>query len=164
MIYKDKKMALVGDAVFPQTRSRQRMVQTRAIAKSIIRYSPSVVYLCPTKGVNLSLVPFLVANHIPFVYIIPSKNFFCTLTPREKKVFEVGAKKAQRVIRIDDAECLPLRWFSDWEAASHRAVDSSDWVLMVHNQEETSEGFYKLLGTFVGSKKPTLALDLGLAV
>jgi len=161
MIRKNKRMALIGDANFPNYASSEaKLGKMRMIAATLLKHSPSVIYLCPTKGVNLGLIPFFVINELKFRIVIPSKNFFSCLTKEDKKLFEVAAATADKIIVLDENECEPLRWFSDWEKANKKAIENSDWVMLVHNNEESSEGFAELIQTFKGNNKPVVAIDL----
>jgi hypothetical protein len=153
-------MALIGDGTFPKFAGKERYNKMKTIATQVVLHSPSVIYLCPTKGVNINIVPFLIGHEMKFRLILPSRNFFSSLDAKEKKIFKAAAAKADKIIILDESECQPLRWFSDWEAASKKAVDNSDWVMLVHNSTQSSAGFGELLSSFKGETKPVVAVGL----
>jgi len=161
MIRKNKKMALIGDASFPKYASfEKKLSKMQLVVATLVKHSPSVIYLCHTRGINLELIPFFIFNNMKFRIVIPSKNFFSSMTKQDKESFSAAVAKADKIIILDEEECDPLRWFSDWERANKKVVDNSDWVMLVHNNEESSKGFGELIQTFKGNDKPVVAIDL----
>jgi len=129
--------------------------------EAIIHHQPAVMYICPTRGVNINLIPLIMMNNIPFRLVFPSKSFFSTLNEDEKCILDVACSKADKVIILSEDRCDPLSWYEDWFKASKKAVDNSDWVLIAHNLEEITESFSNLLERFEGNAKPVLAVDFG---
>jgi hypothetical protein len=165
---KGARIALLGENYFPPMNNshvtQRRGTGLRKLMEAIIHHEPSVIYICPTKGVNINLLPLLMLNDIPFRLVFPSKSFFCTLTEDEKCILDVACGKADKVIVLSQHRCDPLRWSEDWFEASKKVVDNSDWVLVASNVEEITESFSSLLEKFEGNPKPVLAVDFGAAV
>jgi len=162
---KGARVALLGENYFPPMNnshiSNRRGKGLQRIMDAIIQHQPSVMYICPTKGVNINLIPLIMMNNIPFRLVFPSKAFFSTLNEEEKCILDIACSKADKVIILSQHKCDPLRWSEDWFAASKKAVENSDWVLVAVNQEDTTEGFSNLLDRFEGNPKPVLAVDFG---
>ena len=119
------------------------------------------MYICPTRGVNINLIPLIMMNNIPFRLVFPSKSFFSTLTEDEKCILDAACSVADKVIILSQHQSDPLRWSDDWFRASKKVVDNSDWVLVASNVEDVTEGFSGLLEKFEGNLKPVLAVDFG---
>ena len=69
---------------------------------AIIHHQPSVIYVCPTKGVNINILPLLMINKLKFVIIMPSKAFFTTLTAEEKYILDAGCQVADKIIILSN--------------------------------------------------------------
>tara|TARA_R110000796_G_scaffold65569_2_gene151438 strand:+ start:485 stop:1006 length:522 start_codon:yes stop_codon:yes gene_type:complete len=162
---KGGKVALLGENYFPPMNnshmSNRRGKGLQRIMEAIIHYKPSVMYICPTKGVNINLLPLLLVNGIPVRLVFPSKSFFSTLNEDEKCILDMACHKADKVIILSQHKCDPLRWSDDWYRASKKVVENSDWVLVAHNMEDVTESFSSLLEKFDGNPKPVLAIDFG---
>lgn len=158
-------MALVGENYFPPmsnshvTYRRGRSLER--IMSAILHYSPSVVYICPTKGVNINMLPLLMRTNIKIRVIMPSKAFFCNLTADEKLILDHACQVADKIVILSQDKSDPLRFASDWYAASERAVKSADWVLLAHSQDGEGRGFDDLMLKFSENPKPVLAVDFG---
>ena len=159
-------MALLGENYFPPMNnshiSKTRRNGLHRIMEAILHYQPSVMYICPTKGVNINLVPLIMMSDIPFRLVFPSKAFFTTLTEDEKVILDMACAEADKVIILSQHNCDPLRWADDWYTASKKAIDNSDWVLIAHNEDNVTESFASLLEKFEENTKPVLAVDFGL--
>ena len=158
-------MALLGENYFPPMNnshiSKRRGWGLQRIMEAIIHYQPAVMYICPTKGVNINLIPLIMLHDIPFRLVFPSKHFFSTLNEDEKSILDCACANADKVIILSQHKCDPLRWSDDWYTASKKAVDNSDWVMIAHNMEDVTESFSSLLERFEGNSKPVLAVDFG---
>jgi len=165
-IKKNARVALLGENYFPPMNrshvSNARGVGLQRVMEAILHHQPAVMYICPTKGVNINLLPLVMLNKIPFRLVFPSKSFFSTLTEDEKCILDVACVNADKVIILSQHKCDPLRWSEDWFVASQKAVNNSDWVLIASNTEEVTESFSSLLTKFEGNPKPVLAVDFGL--
>ena len=157
---KGGKMALLGENYFPPvSKSHMSFRRGKALEKigsAVLQYRPSVVYVCPTKGVNINLIPLLMMNNIKLRIVMPRKHFFITLTDEEKIILDAACDYADKIIILDQGKADPLKFAEDWYLASERAVESSDWVLVAHN-----ESFNNLMVKFDGNPKPVLAVDFG---
>ena len=129
---------------------------------AILKNRPSVMYICPTKGVNINLLPLIMLNEIPFRLVFPSKQFFTTLTEDEKCILDLACSHADKVIILSQHKSDPLTWSQDWLTASKKVVENSDWVLIASNTGDITESFSSLLSKFDGNPKPVLAVDFGL--
>lgn len=162
---KGSKVALLGENYFPPVNNshitRKREEGLDKIMQVLVHHKPSVVYICPTKGVNINLLPFILLNNIPFRLVFPSKHFFTYLNEEEKQILNLACAKADKVIILSEKDCNPLRWSDDWFEATKKAVDNSDWVLIAHSLDDIEGGFTDLLKRFDGNPKPVLAIDFG---
>jgi hypothetical protein len=162
---KNARVALLGENYFPPMNnshiSNARGHGLQKVMDAIIRYQPSVMYICPTRGVNINLLPLIMINEIPFRLVFPSKSFFSTLTEEEKCILDVACAKADKVIILSQHKADPLGWSRDWYKASEKVVSNSDWVLIASNCESVTESFADLLEKFTGNPKPVLAVDFG---
>ena len=131
------------------------------IASPIFRYKPSVVYVCPTKGVNINLIPLLMMNNIKLRIVMPSKHFFTTLTEEEKLILDAACAYADKIIILNQSKTDPLRFAEDWYLATEKAVTNSDWVLVAHCASEENESFDDLMIRFDNNPKPVVAVDFG---
>jgi len=159
-------MGLLGHNYFPpQNKSHtsyNRGKSLHRVMSAIIENEPSVIYLCPTKGVNINLLPLLIINNITFRIVIPSKHFFSNLNGDEKKILDAASAVADKVIILSDQECEVLRWAEDWYHATQRVIGNSDWVLIARNGDEDTESFDDLVCRFKNNTKPVLAVELGM--
>lgn len=162
---KGGKVALLGENYFPPTNNSHMSIRRgkglQKIMGTILHHKPSVMYICPTKGVNINLIPLIISYNIPLRLVFPSKSFFCTLTAEEKSILDAACSVADKVIILSQHRSDPLQWAEDWFTASKKAVDNSDWVLVASNLEEVTESFSGLLERFKGNTKPVLAVDFG---
>ena len=165
-IKKNARVALLGENYFPPMNnshiSNARGVGLQRIMGAILQHQPSVIYICPTKGVNINLLPLIMLNEIPFRLVFPSKSFFSTLNEDEKCILDMACSNADKVIILSEHKSDPLSWSQDWFTASKKVVENSDWVLIASNTEEVTESFSSLLAKFKGNAKPILAVDFGL--
>lgn len=162
---KGAKVALLGENYFPAMNNshitQRRGKALEKIMGAILHHQPAVVYLCPTRGVNINLLPLLMLNNIPVKLVFPSKHFFGTLSEEEKLILEVASNAADKVIILSENKCDPLRWNEDWYVATKKAIDNSDWVLIAHDREGASEAFNDLVLRFDKNPKPVLAVGFG---
>ncbi len=158
-------MALLGENYFPpMSNSHVTYRRGRGLEKimsAILHYSPSVVYICPTKGVNINILPMLMMNNIKIRLIMPSKAFFTNLSADEKVILDHSCQIADKIIILSQETADPLRFANDWYIASARAVKNSDWVLIAHSEGVDDRGFGDLVGRFENSSKPVVAVDFG---
>ena len=162
---KNAKVALLGENYFPPMNnshiSNARGYGIQKVMNVLLDYQPSVIYICPTKGVNINLLPLIMLNEIPFRLVFPSKSFFSTLTEDEKCILDIACNKADKVIILSQHKCNPLTWSNDWFKASKKVINNSDWVLIASNCGEVTESFTDLLLKFEGNTTPVLAVDFG---
>ena len=162
---KGAKVALVGENYFPPSNDShmtlRRGTALQKIMEAILHHKPSVLYICPTKGVNINMLPLIVMNRLKFRLIFPTKSFFTTLTSEEKCILDIACDKADKVIILSEKTSNPLSWADDWFKGSEKAVNNSDWALIAHDFENTTEGFTTMLQKFEGNSKPVLAVDFG---
>ena len=166
---------MLGENYFPPVNnshmSRRRGQGLNTIMNSILHYKPSVVYVCPTRGVNINLLPLLMMNNIKLRLVMPSKHFFTNLTEEEKInyfhdlkmeiILDAAASNADKIIILSQKKCHPLDWENHWYEASKRAVENSDWVIIVHDRERYNDAFDNLIMQFKENTKPVLAIGLG---
>ena len=107
------------------------------------------------------MLPLIVMNRLKFRLIFPTKSFFTTLTSEEKCILDIACDKADKVIILSEKTSNPLSWADDWFKGSEKAVNNSDWTLIAHDFENTTEGFTTMLQKFEGNSKPVLAVDFG---
>ena len=164
-IKKGCRVALLGENYFPAINdshiSKRRGNALQKSFGALLEHQPSLVYLCPTRGVNINLLPLLTINNIPFVLIFPCKHFLATLTASEKFVLDAATDKAQRIVILSEEKSSPLQWEEDWYKGTKRAVDSSDWVMVVHSPGYENIAFADLMYKFKKSTKPVLAVAIG---
>jgi hypothetical protein len=162
---KGAKVALLGENYFPPMStshvSLRRGKSLRKIMNAIIHYEPSVVYVCPTKGVNINLLPLLLMHEIKIRLVFPSKHFFSNLGGDEKGILDAACAKADKIIILSDEKCDIRKWADDWYKASKRTIDSSDWVMLIHTPEFANSAFDDLVLKFEKNPKPVLAIGLG---
>ena len=162
---KGSRMALLGENYFPpMSNSHVTYRRGRSLEKimsAILHYSPSVIYICPTKGVNINMLPLLMMNNIKIRIIMPSKAFFANLSADEKVILDHACQIADKIIILSQAQSDPLRFANDWFMASERAVKNSDWVLLAHSAESEDRGFEELMARFEKNPKPVVAVDFG---
>lgn len=162
---KNAKMALLGENYFPPMNnshiSNARGHGLQKVMGAILSHQPSVIYICPTRGVNINILPLIMMNEIPFRLVFPSKSFFSILHEDEKCILDAACSRADKVIILSERTCDPLKWADDWFKASEKAVDNSDWVLIASNNVEVTESFGDLLKKFEGNPTPVLAVDFG---
>ena len=119
-------MALLGENYFPPMNnshtSHRRGKGLEKIMGAILYHQPSVMYICPTRGVNINLIPLIMMNNIPFRLVFPSKSFFSTLTEDEKCILDAACSVADKVIILSQHQSDPLRWSDDWFRASKKVV------------------------------------------
>lgn len=162
---KGAKIALLGENYFPPVNnshtSQRRGKALEKIMNAILHYQPSVIYVCPTRGVNINLLPLLLLNNIPLKLVFPSKHFFATLNEEEKLILKVASGKADKVIILSNTKSDPMRWAEDWYKATKKVVDNSDWVLIAHDIEGANEPFNDLILRFDKNPKPVLSVGFG---
>lgn len=162
---KGAKIALLGENYFPPMNnshvSKTRAKALEKIMNVILHYEPSVIYVCPTRGVNINLLPALLLHNIRVKLVFPSKHFFATLNEDEKLILEIATGKADKVIILSDAKSDPLRWAEDWYEATKKVVDNSDWVLIAHDRIALNEAFNDLVLRFDNNTKPVLSVGFG---
>tara|TARA_R110000765_G_scaffold214988_1_gene319870 strand:- start:160 stop:672 length:513 start_codon:yes stop_codon:yes gene_type:complete len=162
---KGAKVALVGENYFPpMSKSHTSMRRGRGLERimsAIVHYQPSVMYVCPTKGVNINLLPFLILNNIPIRLVLPSKHFCATLTRDEKDILDLATSHADKIIILSSKKASPLDFNAHWFQATSRVIESSDWVMVAHQKEGDDRGFEELLNKFDKNPKPVLAVDFG---
>jgi hypothetical protein len=162
---KGAKMALLGENYFPPMSNShvtyRRGKSLQKIMSAILHHSPSVVYICPTKGVNINILPLLLMNNVKIRIIMPSKAFFTTLNAEEKVILDAACQSADKIIILSEKKSDPLRFAEDWYQASRRAIKSSDWVLLAHSTHTDDKGFDELVMRFEKNPKPVLAVDFG---
>mgnify|MGYP003148751264 CR=1 FL=1 len=141
--------------------TKRRADGLNKIMNAILHYKPSVVYVCPTKGVNINLVPLLLLSNITVRLVFPSKHFFSNLNEEEKHLLEMASASADKIIILSEKKCDPLNWTNDWYKATARVVENSDWVMIVHNKQEINDAFEDLLMQFNKNPKPVLAVEIG---
>ena len=162
---KGAKVALLGENYFPPMSNshvtKRRSKSLQKVLGAIVHYEPSVIYVCPTKGVNINLLPLLLMNEIPFRLVFPSTHFFSNLDSEEKLILEEASNVADKIIILSQEPSNPLKWSQDWYEASKKVVDNSDWVMVVHTPTEANMGFEDLMLKFENNPKPVLAIGLG---
>jgi len=155
------KIALLGDNEFPPLSishiSQRRDFALRQAMEAILTTNPGMVYLCPTKGVNINVLPLIMLNKIPFRLIFPSQDFFRTLTSTEKQILKLALERADKVIILSEEDCGPMDWAEKWYEASRRAVDSADSVVVAHNPNYFT-AFDDLIVKFEGCLKPVIVV------
>ena len=153
---------MLGENYFPPMNeshvSSRRGKGLQVVMEAILKHRPSVIYLCPTKGVNINLLPLIMMNNIPIRLVFPSKHFFTTLSAEDKIILDFASNTADKIIMLGEEKCDPLRWSEDWYHASKKVVDNSDFVILVHNNGETTEAFEDLVSRFQDNPKPVLAV------
>lgn len=161
-IKKGARVALLGENYFPPMNdSHTTLRRGEALQKvmgAILHHQPSVIYLCPTKGVNINLLPLIVMNNIPVRLVFPSKHFFTTLNREDKCVLDMASSVADKIIILNEHKSDPLRWTDDWYEATKKAVDNSDFVIIAHSTGEGNESFDDLILRFKNNPKPVVAV------
>lgn len=158
-------MGLLGENQFPPM-SETHLSAKRHFALSqcfgaIAQNKPSVIYICPTKGVNINILPLIIINKMKFILVIPSKKFFTLLSKEEKAILKSASRLAEKIIILETKTSNPLDWNKDLIAGTKRVVDSSDWVMIAHNQYEDNEAFADLCSEFEGDPTPVLEVGFG---
>ena len=158
-------MGLLGENQFPQMASThlsaKRHYALQQCFGAIVQNKPSVIYICPTKGVNINILPLLIMNKYKFVLVIPSKKFFTLLNKDEKSILDAASSVADKIIILDTKTANPLDWNSHWVEGTRRVIESSDWVMIAHNQYEDNEAFADLCVNFEGDPTPILEVGIG---
>jgi len=162
---KGAKVALVGENYFPpMNKSHITMRRGKGLDKimsAIVHYQPSVMYVCPTKGVNINLLPLLVLNNIPIRLVLPSRHFCATLTKEERTILDIASEAADKIIILSEKTSSPSNFSSDWYKGTRRVIANSDWVMVAHDTESEDRGFSDLMLKFDKNPKPVLAVDFG---
>jgi hypothetical protein len=164
MYERDSKVAIIGDLIFPPVNkshvTRRRQIAYKRIFDVIKKYKPSMVYLCPTKGVNINLLPPITKTGTPYSLIIPQKHFCNGGDIEFRRVLDYSLLKAHKIILLNEhKECGPLDWFNAWCTATKKAISNADWVLVIRS-EEVSPGFVDLMEELRGTEKATLEVNL----
>jgi len=158
-------MGLIGENYFPPVNdshmSRQRHNALQNCLGAIIENKPSVIYICPTRGVNINILPLLMINKFKFVLVIPSKKFFTLLTKDEKRILDAASSLAEKIIILDESVANPLDWRKHWVEGTRKVINNSDWVMLVHNRYEGNEAFEDLCLEFEGDPTPILEVGWG---
>ena len=90
-----------------------------------------------------------------------SKKFFTLLTKDEKAILDSASALAEKIIILETKTSNPLDWNKDLIAGTKRVIDSSDWVMIAHNQNEENEAFADLCLQFEGDPTPVLEVGFG---
>ena len=164
-VRENTKMGLLGENQFPPMvnshLSTKRHYALSQCFGAIAQNKPSVIYICPTKGVNINILPLIIINKIKFELVIPSKKFFTLLTKDEKAILDSASALAEKIIILETKTSNPLDWNKDLIAGTKRVIDSSDWVMIAHNQNEENEAFADLCLQFEGDPTPVLEVGFG---
>ena len=96
-----------------------------------------------------------------FGAIAQSKKFFTLLTKDEKAILDSASALAEKIIILETKTSNPLDWNKDLIAGTKRVIDSSDWVMIAHNQNEENEAFADLCLQFEGDPTPVLEVGFG---
>ena len=159
-------MGLIGENYFPPMSdshlSIQRHHALQQCFKTISLNKPSVIYICPTKGVNINLLPLLMINDYKFVLVYPSRKFFGLLNKDEKRILDAASAVADKIIVLSTKETSPLNWRREWVEGTRKVIDNSDWVMLAHNQFEDNESFIDLCLEFEGDPTPIVEVGFGL--
>lgn len=161
---KNARVVLMGTTTFPPMNvshvTKRRSAALQKVVQTVLHHEPSMLYVCPTRGVNLQILPLLLIYEIPIALIFPSQHFLVNLTQEEKMILEAACSKATKIIILDDTPSTPMTWASEWHKATKQGIDSSDWVMLVKDEDDDNYGFDELLFKFEGCTKPVLAVDL----
>ena len=164
-VRENTKMGLLGENQFPPMvnshLSTKRHYALSQCFGAIAQNKPSVIYICPTKGVNINILPLIIINKIKFVLVIPSKKFFTLLTKDEKAILDSASALAEKIIILETKTSNPLDWNKDLIAGTKRVIDSSDWVMIAHDQFGENEAFADLCQEFEGDPTPVLEVGFG---
>jgi len=159
------KMGLLGENQFPPMLSTHLSIKRHyALSQcfgAIAQNKPSLIYICPTKGVNINILPLLIINKIKFILVIPSKKFFTLLTKDEKAILDTASSIAEKIIILETKTANPLDWNKALIAGTKRVIDSSDWVMIAHDQFGENEAFADLCQEFQGDPTPVLEVGFG---
>ena len=162
---KGAKIALLGENYFPPMSnshiSKRRGKCLGKVMAAVAHYEPSVVYVCPTKGVNINLIPLFLLQGIPIRLVFPSRSFFSNLNDEEKTIMDAACTNAEKIIILSGKECDVMNWSEDWFKATKKVVDNSDWVMLVHHPDVINDAFDDLVLKFERNPKPVLAVALG---
>ena len=159
------KMGLLGENQFPPMLNTHLSIKRHYALQqcfgAIAQNKPSLIYICPTKGVNINILPLLIINKMKFVLVIPSKKFFTLLNKDEKAILDAASSCAEKIVILETKTSNPLDWNKDLRAGTKRVIDSSDWVMIAHDQFGGNEAFADLCLEFEGDPTPVLEVGFG---
>ena len=164
-VRENTKMGLLGENHFPPLNdthlSNRRHFALQQLFGAIVKNKPSVIYICPTKGVNINILPLIMINNIKFILVIPSKKFFTLLNKEEKSILDAASSSADKILILDTEDASPIDWSSHLIEGTRKVIESSDWVMIAHNQYQENEAFADLMLNFEGDPTPILEVGIG---
>ena len=122
-------MGLLGENQFPPMLNTHLSIKRHYALQqcfgAIAQNKPSLIYICPTKGVNINILPLLIINKMKFVLVIPSKKFFTLLNKDEKAILDAASSCAEKIVILETKTSNPLDWNKDLIAGTKRVIERS---------------------------------------
>lgn len=158
-------IGLIGDFSFPENYAEVRLSEKyeTAITRLLMlvhQKNPNRVLLCPTPGVNLNFLPFLMCEGVKVTIVLPTKSYINTFPDCDKKTIQTAMAVCKSVIILNSSEQTTIHnYLSDVSNAVKYIMDMSDWILFAHC-DEVNPQTQKLLDELGDVEVPTVRLNI----
>lgn len=155
-------MAVFGDDFFPKlgygNPSEKRNMAFNNVHTFFRVFSPSLVYVIPTKGTSTYVTMLCHLMKIPYVLISPYPGFFDSLTATDKSILERSLQFAKTSIIMNEDKQEDHD--KAWRESVRFLVNSCNQIVLIHSVN-TSEEYGELVNYIVDNcKKGKEIIDL----
>jgi hypothetical protein len=156
-------VSIIGDFAFPH--SLDELISSRA--ESAIRRllycikskKPKKILLCPTPGVIMNCLPFILLNS-KVTMVLPTQDYIKTFSEMDQDILSAALKKCEHIVVVSsDEETKPTNYLSMLKKTFEYMMEVSDWTLFAHCDEVSSET-ERLMSEIGYIEIPTLRINL----
>jgi len=152
---KNEIVGLFGDFTFPRSGAGYDNNKKRNATQSIINIlntiKPKLVYLIPSKGVNLYCTFALSLLNIPYILVTPHNKYYLSLSAKDRKRLIFACKNSKTLIALSDGGEA-----GKFSSKMHEAVEyisNSSGVMLGVSSRKPTEEFIRQMDIFTDNDK-----------
>lgn len=145
-------MAVFGDDFFPKlgygNPSEKRIMAFNNVYTFFRVFSPSLVYIIPTRGTSTYVTMLCHLMKIPYILISPYPGFFDSLTATDKSILERSLEFAKTCIIVNQNNEKDYK--KAWEESVKFVIGACDNIVLIHSVN-TSEKYISLVDYIINN-------------
>lgn len=159
----DGVVSIVGDFAFPhsldQLISKEAEGAIQRLLHCLKSKRPSKVFLCPTPGVVMNCLPFILVNS-KVTMVLPTRDYLETFSKLDQEILSVAIKRCDNLVVVDaEGTTDTTNYLEMLKKTFEYMIEVSDWTLFAHC-EQVSSDTERLMDEIGDIESPTLRVNL----